>query len=149
MGNKAPTPNEAGTLTETEGEAATALNAYYSSVFTSEGGTLTAPAFPPRTEESLMDVVFDVKKVEETLLGLDPNKAAGPDGIDGRTMKECAKELAPLLYQVYRKSMDTAEVPTQWKEADVVPIHKNNDSKAIMANYRPVALTSVMCKVFE
>ena len=141
--------NEAGTLTETEGEAATALNAYYSSVFTSEGGTLTAPAFPPRTEESLMDVVFDVKKVEETLLGLDPNKAAGPDGIDGRTMKECAKELAPLLYQVYRKSMDTAEVPTQWKEANVVPIHKNNGSKAIMANYRPVALTSVMCKVFE
>ena len=44
--------------------------------------------------------------------------------------------------------MDTAEVPAQWKEANVVPIHKNG-SKAIMANYRPVALTSVMCKVFE
>ena len=86
--------------------------------------------------------------IEETLLGLDPSKAAGPDGIDSRTMKECAKELAPLLYQIYRKSLDTAEVPAQWKEANVVPIHKTG-SKAIMANYRPVALTPIMCKVFE
>ena len=141
--------NEAGTLTETEVEAATALNSYYHSVFTSEEGTQTAPAFPPRTEECLRDAVFDVQRVEETLLELNPNKAAGPDGIDTRTLKECAKELAPLLYQVYRKSMDTAEVPDQWKEAHVVPIHKNNGSKAIMGNYRPVALTSVLCKVFE
>ena len=140
--------NEAGTLTETEGEAATALNSYFHSVFTCDKGTVTAPAFPSRTEESLTDAVFDVKMVEETLLGLDPNKAAGPDGIDSRTMKECAKELAPILYQIYRKSLDTAEVPAQWKEANVVPIHKNG-SKAIMANYRPVALTPIMCKVFE
>ena len=140
--------NEAGALTETEGEAATALNSYFHSVFTCEEGTATAPAFPSRTEECLTDAVFDAKMIEETLLGLDPNKAAGPDGIDSRTMKECAKELAPLLYQIYRKSLDTAEVPAQWKEANVVPIHKTG-SKAIMANYRPVALTPIMCKVFE
>ena len=140
--------NEAGNRTETEEEAATALNMYFHSVFTNDDGTKPAPTFPPRTEECLVDAVFGVDTVEETLQGLDPNKATGPDEIDSRTMKECAKELAPLLYQVYRKSMDTAEVPAQWKEANVVPIHKNG-SKAIMANYRPVALTSVMCKVFE
>ena len=86
--------------------------------------------------------------MQETLEGLDPNKAAGPDEIDSRTLKECSKELAPLLHQLYRKSMDEAEVPEQWKEANVIPIHKNG-SKAIMGNYRPVALTSIICKVFE
>ena len=39
-------------------------------------------------------------------------------------------------------------VPDQWKEAEIVPIHKGG-SKAIMANFRPVALTSIVCKVFE
>ena len=44
--------------------------------------------------------------------------------------------------------MDEGEVPSRWKEAHIVPIHKKG-SKAIMANFRPVALTSVICKVFE
>ena len=86
---------EDGTQTETEGDAAMALNSYFHSGFTSDGETQTMPAFPPRTEESLMDAVFDVKREEETLLKLDPNKAAGPDGIDCR-----ATELAPLLHQI-------------------------------------------------
>ena len=139
---------ENGDLTETEEEAATALNSYFHSVFTSESETRTSPIFPLRTGENLADATFDVKLVEETLEGLDPNKAAGPDEIDSRILKECSKELAPLLHQLYRKSMDEAEVPEQWKEANVIPIHKNG-SKAIMGNYRPVALTSIICKVFE
>ena len=65
-----------------------------------------------------------------------------------RTMKECAKELAPHLCKIYQKSLDDGEVPQLWKEANIVPIHKSG-SKAIMANFRPVALTSVICKVFE
>jgi hypothetical protein len=134
---------ENGELMETEEEAATALNSYFHSVFTSESGTRTSPSFAPRTDENLIDAAFDVKLVEKTLEELDPNKAAGPDEIDSRNLKECAKELAPLLHQLYRKSMDEAEVPEQWKEANVVPIHKNG-SKAIMGNYRPVALTSVI-----
>ena len=40
--------------------------------------------------------------------------------------------------------MDEGEVPEKWKEAEIVPIHKGG-SKAIMANFRPVALTSVIC----
>ena len=63
-------------------------------------------------------------------------------------LKECATELAPIRCGIYRKSMDEGEVPNKWKEAHVVPIHKKG-SKAIMANFRPVALTSVICKVFE
>ena len=63
-------------------------------------------------------------------------------------MKECAEDLAPILHQIYRSSLDETEVPCLWKEAEVVPIHKSG-SKAVMANFRPVALTSIACKVFE
>ena len=44
--------------------------------------------------------------------------------------------------------MDEGEVPSKWKEAHITPIHKKGN-KAVMGNFCPVALTSVMCKVFE
>ena len=37
---------------------------------------------------------------------------------------------------------------TQWKRANIVPIHKKND-KQIVSNYRPVSLLPICCKIFE
>ena len=65
-----------------------------------------------------------------------------------RLLKECAQEIAPKPKQIFRKSLDGGEVPTQWKEANIVPIHKSG-SKAIMGNFRPVVLTSAVCKMLE
>ena len=93
-------------------------------------------------------MVFSVEKVEEVLTDLKPNKAAGPDGVEGKLLKECAQEMAPILCRIFRKSMDEGEVPKGWKEAHIVPIHKKGN-KAIMANFRPVALTSVISKIME
>ena len=44
--------------------------------------------------------------------------------------------------------MEEAVVPEQWKNANIVPIHKKG-SKSVMGNFWPVALTSIICKVTE
>ena len=44
--------------------------------------------------------------------------------------------------------MDTGELPPEWKSAYVSPIFKK-DKRADPANYRPVSLTSILCKTFE
>ena len=137
-----------GKLTETEEETARALNTYYHSVFTRDDPQSSDPPFPNQTEEQLTDIVVTVESVEDLLQSLKANKAAGPDGVENRIMKECSKELAPALTKLFRKSVDEGEVPRQWKEAHIVPIHKGG-SKAVMSNYRPVALTSAICKVIE
>ena len=139
--------NGDGIMTETEQETAASLNRYYHSVFTRDDGTLT-PDFPDRTEERISDVIFSVNNIEERLQEINPNEATGPDGVEGRLLKECAEEMAPILHGIYRKSLDEGEVPEVWKEAEIVPIHKGG-SKAVMANFRPVALTSVVCKILE
>ena len=136
-----------GNLTKTEEGAAAALNEYYHSVFTLDDGE-AEPDFPFQTEEILTDVVFMEETVKEVLLSRDPNKAAGPDDVESRLLKECAEELAPLLSVLFQKSMDVGEVPELWKEANIVPIHKTG-SRAVMSNFRPVALTSVISKVCE
>jgi len=39
-------------------------------------------------------------------------------------------------------------VPSDWKDANVIPIHKSG-IKSTATNYRPISLTSQLCKVFE
>ena len=38
--------------------------------------------------------------------------------------------------------------PTEWKKANVVPVHKKED-KQILKNYRPVSLLPICGKIFE
>ena len=66
--------------------------------------------------------------VEEVLLNLNPNKAAGPDGVESKLLKECATEMAPILCHLFRKSMYEGEVPRNWKEAP-------NPQKGQQSNY--------------
>ena len=49
---------------------------------------------------------------------------------------------------MFQTSIDSGTVPTQWKEALVTPIFKKGD-KHTAANYRPVSLTAVCCKLCE
>ena len=45
-------------------------------------------------------------------------------------------------------SLDKGECPADWKIANVTPIHKKGD-RTDPSNYRPVSLTSQVCKVLE
>ena len=44
--------------------------------------------------------------------------------------------------------MASESVPDGWKEANVVPVYKGG-SRNVATNYRPISLTSQLCKVFE
>jgi hypothetical protein len=57
-------------------------------------------------------------------------------------------ELAPVLADIFNKSLRTGGVPKDWREANVAPIFKKGKRSA-PENYRPVSLTSVCCKLLE
>ena len=57
-------------------------------------------------------------------------------------------ELAPILQVIFQKSLDSGKLPHIWKEANVSPIFKKGD-KSYPANYRPISLIYVLCKVLE
>ena len=86
--------------------------------------------------------------VEKLLRNLDPAKAPGPDEISPIVLRELAKEIAPILTIIYRRSLETELVPDDWKMAHVTPIYKKGEHYD-PANYRPVSLTSVPCKIME
>ena len=86
--------------------------------------------------------------VWKLLSGLNPSKAAGPDQLKPRVLKELAEELSPMVTLIFKASQKQQRVPKQWKEANVAPIFKKGE-KYRAANYRPVSLTCVLCKTME
>jgi hypothetical protein len=57
-----------------------------------------------------------------------------------------SQQLAPILTQIYRHSLDIGAVLQDWRDAWVVPIFKKGE-RHIAANYRPVSLTSIARKI--
>ena len=53
-----------------------------------------------------------------------------------------------MLTHLFQQSLDSGVLPNDWKKAYVTPIYKKGD-KTNPANYRPISLTSVVCKVME
>jgi len=45
-------------------------------------------------------------------------------------------------------TVNNGTLPRDWKRAVVIPIHKGGD-RSSAKNYRPVSLTSVVCKSME
>ena len=74
--------------------------------------------------------------------------AAGPDGIHPRILKELASELAPILCNIYQRSLRDGILPKVWKYGHVTPIFKKG-KKVLPNNYAPVSLTSIVCRVLE
>ncbi|KAI8514688.1 hypothetical protein Bbelb_072790 [Branchiostoma belcheri] len=99
--------------------------------------------FPP-----MEDIKISTFGIEKLLTSLNPTKAAGPDGITPRVLKELAKELAPILTKIFQSSLCAGQVPQDWKEALVTPVFKKGEHYKA-SNYRPISLTSVPAKVLE
>ena len=87
-------------------------------------------------------------RVHGILKSMNVRKASGPDGIPPRVLRECASELAPVLVQLFTLCLNTNTFPLCWKRAFVQPIPKKG-SRSDPSNYRPIALTCVLSKIFE
>ena len=97
---------------------------------------------------SLGEIKVTEEHVQEELQSLNEEKAPGPDDMSPYLLKKCAKQLAYPLMLIFVKSLEEGQLPEQWKRASVVPIFKAGSKKS-PNNYRPVSLTSQVCKVLE
>ena len=88
------------------------------------------------------------EEVLKRLVSLNPNKSSGSDGFHPRLLNELATVLAGPLTVFFQKTLIEGTLPADWKEAQVTPLFKKGD-RSSSGNYRPVSLTSVVCKVME
>jgi hypothetical protein len=149
-GNVIPTLKAAnGNWVESGSEKANLLNSFYASVFTApvqfnnnETGIgkmpPQEPCYIPITE---LEILLLLRKINA-------NKACGPDGISLKLLKLAPSEFAPYLAEIFNASLEQATLPREWKQAIVIPIYKKG-ARCEASNYRPVSLTSSVCKLME
>ena len=77
------------------------------------------------------------------------NTTPGEDKISANFFKGLSEHSQMLLLQLYNESWQTGKIPDDWKSAIIIPICKPGKSRRQLASYRPIALTSVMCKICE
>ena len=136
-----------GTRAHTSKEKAETLNQFFSGVFTDEDPDVPQADFGFEGEP-LTDVTISEEDVRKRLETLDTNKSPGPDRVHPRIMKELSGPLSVPLTTIFRKSLDTGELPVDWRTGNVTPIFKSGD-RSDPGNYRPVSLTAISCKVLE
>ncbi len=126
------------------------LNAFYGR-FECNGGSATLPSSASGSSRQRSDnhvITVSEDEVRRALKRVNVRKAAGPDGITGRVLRSCTDQLAGLFTSIFNESLATSVVPTSFKKSIIIPVPKNN-KPSCLNDYRPVALTSIVMKVFE
>ena len=75
-------------------------------------------------------------------------KAAGPDGINNRILRELARKLFVPFCCLFNRSLQIGENPDYWKQTHVSPIAKRG-KRSSPSNYRPISLLCNPEKCFE
>ena len=127
-------------------DKANALNNQFSSVFTSERYPI--PVIDHSLYSSIPPLDIGTNGIIKQLKNLNQNKATGPDELPARVLKETAEQRAPIITHIFQQSYNTGKLPNDWLQALVTPIHKKS-LKSDPANYRPISLTCIICKVME
>ena len=83
----------------------------FSSVFTIENKDDPLPTLNSNKFPSINNLVIDERGVLKLINNLNVNKAVGPDGIPNKFLKACAKEVAPVLTNIFRLSLSTDQLP--------------------------------------
>ena len=129
-------------------EKANLLNNFFQQQTLLDEGGKNPPHLESTNTDTLSNVVLTPLEVQTVLNILPLGKAAGPDGINNRILRELAFELSVPLCQLFNYSLNMCKVPDVWKQANVCAVFKKGD-RSLVSNYRPISLLNTLEKVFE
>ncbi|KAF0037932.1 hypothetical protein F2P81_010806 [Scophthalmus maximus] len=121
-----------------------ALNTVYARFKAANNTPCSRLTLPPG-ELPLSVTTADVRR---SLLKVNPCKAAGPNNIPGRVLRDCAHQLSDVLKDISNTLLSQQTVPTCFKTATIIPVPKSANVSCLNV-YRPVALTPIIMKCFE
>ena len=65
------------------------------------------------------------------------NKATGPDAISAWILRDLADEVDPILkFMILQQSLDTGDVPSDWRQANISPIYKKGDWSRLLRYWK-------------
>ena len=88
------------------------------------------------------------KDISNALSSMKDKLTRTPEEIPSFFVKRCSSSLIEPLFMIFNLSLQHCSIPLQWKQAIVIPVFKKG-SRNRSQNYRPISLTSCLCRLFE
>ena len=130
-------------------DKANKLNSLFANIFL-PNNTYSVPNLPTWNSEFESMESFDITSLDVlgAIASLKNTVSRTPDDIPCMFIKQTAKTITIPLTIIFNHSLKQGKIPDIWKRALVVPIFKKGQRNK-PENYRPVSLTSVMCRIME
>jgi len=108
------------------------------------------PAMSSRVEKGtfLDSEQFNVAAVTAAIKKLKSNLSSGPDNFPPLLCKTLGVHIAKPLSMMFTSFFSVHQIPEVWSKSIVTPVFKTG-SPCDPANYRPISLTCVACKLME
>ena len=130
-------------------EKADLLNSYFSKTFQQDDEDISHVHLPnleigldmPHVYVEQEDIRFAIRNLKSSV-------SKTPEDIPALYVKRTLTNLLLPLGIIYNKSLRQGKVPSLWKRAIVIPLHKKG-IRSMPSNYRPVSMTSVFSRLLE
>ena len=104
--------------------------------------------FEGNKSEHLGQLLVTPEMIAKKIKKMKDNNSPGVDEIPPKLLKKMVEQISTPLAKVFNLSIDEGIVPSEWKKANITSLFQNG-SRNKPENYRPVSLTSVICKLLE
>src|SRR4029434_2285635 len=81
------------------------------------------------------------------IMAMQTNKAPGLDGYGIEFYKKFRDQLAPLLLEVFKESLDRGSLPPTFSQASISLLLKKDKDPTHCGSYRPISLLNVDAKI--
>ena len=103
--------------------------------------------FSSKTQENY-NMPFTISELDKSLKS-SHDTAVGPDDVHYQILKHLPQSALLILLNIFNKIWFQGTFPTSWHKAITVPIAKPGKDPTQPTSYRPIALTSCVCKTME
>ena len=83
--------------------------------------------------------------VVSVLSHVNPRKDPGSDSLKGKVVKVCTTQLGSVFTRLFQLLLDAQFFPRLWRLSTIIHVPKKRNA-TLLKDFRPVALTSVLCK---
>ena len=97
--------------------------------------------------QNWMNKCPEIDEITTAIGMISEGKSPGSDGIHPEVIKRGGSKLLSTLHEIIQEAWNTATVPQDWKDAQLVTIFKKGDRR-LCGNYRGISLLSIPGKVF-
>ena len=92
---------------------------------------------------------FSMAELRRAIREAKRNKASGDDRISYEMLQKLPKIAFKTVLDLYNRIWSTQDFPTAWRHSIILPFLKQGKDPTNAASYRPISLTSTLCKIME